>query len=139
MSELVSIDCVKLYSFKKHEGVLVVYESKRDVPFEIRRIFTISGANKGDVRGHHAHRKCHQGLVCLSGAISVVCDDGKDKRTFYLDSPSEFLHIPPSIWVSQEYAAENSVLMVVADQYFDENDYIRNYNDFLHYRRCVAT
>jgi dTDP-4-dehydrorhamnose 3,5-epimerase-like enzyme len=109
-------------------GNLCAYESGQHVPFDIRRIFTVS-AKAGDIRGEHAHKKCTQLLVCASGKIRVACDDGFVTEEYILDNMGIGLLIPPGIWTREEFMVDNPVLMVLCDQGYEE-DYIRNYSDF---------
>lgn len=123
---------VTVIYFPKHldpNGVLCVYESEQQVPFAIRRIFTVS-AMGGDIRGDHAHRLCSQLLVCLSGQIRVVCDDGLAVTHHSLDSMNYGLLVPPGIWAREEYMTDGAVLMVLCDRNYEEDDYIRDYNNF---------
>lgn len=118
--------------FKKHEdpnGMLCVYEGGQQVPFEIRRVFTVS-AGAGDTRGDHAHKQCTQLLVCVSGKIRVSCDDGAVATQHLLDSMSTGLLVPPGIWARQEYLTDGAVLMVLCDRGYEAEDYLRDYNDF---------
>lgn len=110
-------------------GVLCVYESGQQVPFDIRRVFTVS-AMEGDMRGDHAHKLCSQLLVCVSGRIRVICDDGFAITYHQLDSMNHGLLVPPGIWAKEEYLTDGAVLMVLCDRCYEEDDYIRNYNDF---------
>lgn len=110
-------------------GVLCVYESGQQVPFDIRRIFTVS-AMGGDIRGDHAHKQCSQLLVCVSGQIRVVCDDGLAFTYHLLDSMNIGLLVPPGIWAREEYMTDGAVLMVLCDRGYEADDYIRDYNDF---------
>ena len=110
-------------------GVLCVYESGPQIPFDIRRIFTIS-AMRGDIRGDHAHKQCSQLLVCISGQIRVDCDDGSVVTHHLLDSMNHGLLVPPGIWASEEYMTDGALMMVLCDRYYEEDDYIRDYNDF---------
>lgn len=122
----------KTIRFPRHadkNGVLHVYESGRHVPFDIRRIFTVS-AMAGDIRGNHAHKQCTQLLVCTSGTIRVVCDDGLALTTYTLDSPDVGLLVPPGVWAREDYLTDGAVLMVLCDRVYEEQDYIRDYDEF---------
>lgn len=121
-----------LINFPTHRdsnGTLGVYECGKQVPFDIRRVFTVS-AKKDDVRGDHAHKKCTQLLVCISGQIRVSCDDGSVLTQYLLDNMSVGLLVPPGIWASEEYLDNAAVLMVFCDRGYEADDYIRDYNDF---------
>ena len=110
-------------------GILCVFESGRHVPFDIRRVFTVS-ARAGDVRGDHAHKRCTQLLVCVSGKIRVTCDDGSVVTEHCLDSMGLGLLIPPGIWAKEDYMVDDAVLMVLCDRGYEAEDYIRDYQDF---------
>ena len=110
-------------------GVLCVFESGRHVPFDIRRVFTVS-ARAGDVRGDHAHKRCTQLLVCVSGKIRVTCDDGSVVTEHHLDNMGLGLLIPPGIWAKEDYMVDGAVLMVLCDRGYEAEDYIRDYHDF---------
>ena len=114
-------------------GILCVYESGQKVPFDIRRIFTVS-AMRGDMRGEHAHKQCSQLLVCVSGQIRVVCDDGFFLTHHLLDSMNHGLLVPPGIWAQEEYMTDGAVLMVLCDRPYEPQDYILDYSDFKAYR-----
>jgi dTDP-4-dehydrorhamnose 3,5-epimerase-like enzyme len=114
-------------------GELVVMEGLSHVPFRIARVFTVR-AHLDAVRGMHAHRSCTQFLVCASGAIEVICDDGDETRAVVLDRPGLGLLIPPSIWAEEIYRQMDSVLVVLCDRNYEADDYIRDYADFKAYR-----
>lgn len=121
-----------LIRFTTHEdsnGTLGVYECGKHVPFDIRRVFTVS-AREGDVRGDHAHKECTQLLVCVSRRIRVSCDDGLIVTQYLLDDISMGLLVPPGIWTKQEYLVGGAVLMVLCDHVYEAADYLRDYNDF---------
>jgi dTDP-4-dehydrorhamnose 3,5-epimerase-like enzyme len=118
--------------FQKHadaNGVLCVFESGQQVPFEIMRVFTVSAA-ADDTRGDHAHKKCTQLLVCVSGIIHVTCDDGTIITEHILDNMGVGLLVPPGVWAKETYVVNNAVLMVLCDRGFEAEDYIRDYDDF---------
>ena len=118
--------------FERYEapnGVLCVYECGNGVPFVVQRVFTIC-AKSGQDRGDHAHRRCTQLLVCVSGQILVHCDNGQSVQEYLLDNMTAGLLIPPGVWATQKYLDDNSVLMVLCDRLFEAEDYIREYADF---------
>ncbi|OGQ54838.1 MAG: hypothetical protein A3J24_01210 [Deltaproteobacteria bacterium RIFCSPLOWO2_02_FULL_53_8] len=118
--------------FKKYEdpnGMLCVYEGGQHVPFDIRRVFTVS-ARAGDARGDHAHKQCTQLLVCVSGKIRVSCDDGSVVTQHLLDNMGAGLLVPSGIWAKEEYMTDGAVLMVLCDRSYEADDYIRDYNEF---------
>ncbi len=133
---VVHIEMTNLKSHSNATGSLVVAEGIKDVPFSIARVFVVK-ALKGERRGNHAHKACQQFLFCSNGKIEVVCDDGFNKKIFLLDSPEKALLIPAGVWAYQNYLEENSILTVLCDQYFDEFDYLRNYDDFKKFRGVI--
>lgn len=134
----VTLGSVKIVSIRNApdvNGNLGFIEGGRDLPFQIARAFFVYGVHAGDIRGQHAHRLCHQFLICVHGKVEVTCDDGQEKRSFLLDSPLKGLHIPPSIWAEQRYFSSETMLMVLTDRLFEELDYLRNRDAFLNFRR----
>ena len=126
---MASAALINFLTYGNSDGTLSVYECGKQVPFDIRRVFTVS-ARKNDVRGNHAHKKCTQLLVCISGKILVSCDDGSVSTQYLLDNMSMGLLVPPGIWTSEEYVDNAAVLMVLCDRGYEADDYIRDYNDF---------
>ena len=119
-------------------GNLTAIQFDFNLPLDVKRIFFIN-AGKNIIRGNHAHKECSQFLVCNLGAIEVECFDGSETKIFLLDRPNLGLLIPPSIWAKQHYLLSHNILSVACDQFFDENDYIRNIDDYIIYRKnCIG-
>lgn len=112
-------------------GSLVALEGSRTVPFEIKRIYYIFGTQQGIARGFHAHRKLQQVAICVTGKCRMVLDDGKHREDAWLDSPTKGLVIGDSVWREMHDFSPDCVLLVLASEHYDENDYIRNYDEFL--------
>lgn len=112
-------------------GNLSVIEGERTVPFEIKRVFYLYDVPADSERGGHAHHEAEQFLVSVSGSFDVVLDNGVEKHRFHLDRPYKGLLIPPGYWRTMDNFSSGSVCMVVTNQYYDEADYIRDYDDFL--------
>jgi dTDP-4-dehydrorhamnose 3,5-epimerase-like enzyme len=112
-------------------GSLVALEKGRDFPFDIKRVYYIWGTTPDVVRGKHAHRNLEQVIVCTSGSCDFILDDGKKRETVSLTRPDQGLHIKNNIWREFTNFSSDCVVMVLASQYYDEHDYIRNYEDFL--------
>ena len=124
--------------FPRHEesnGVLYVYECGRHVPFEVRRVFSVT-TRGGDVRGDHAHKRCAQLLVCMHGRIRVRWDNGIETAEQILEEMGAGLLIPPGVWSRQEYLVDGAVLMVLCDRLYEADDYLREYAAF---KRFLAT
>ena len=112
-------------------GSLISLELDDDLPFRPRRFFTVFGVPSKDVRGAHAHHRCEQFLVCVSGSVVCVVDDGASRREILLDRPDLGLHMPAMLWGTQYRYSENAVLAVFASHPYDPDDYIRDYESFL--------
>lgn len=125
---------------KSDMGSLCFFEGKRDVPFEIKRVYYISGVKRGNVRGHHAHKTLQQLLFCPYGKIQIHLDDGNEATDALLDEPSKGLFVGPGIWHTMEWLTDDAVLCVCASDYYSEDDYLRDYDDFIRWmsKRCDA-
>jgi dTDP-4-dehydrorhamnose 3,5-epimerase-like enzyme len=119
-------------------GDLTVGEFERNVPFLPKRYFIVYDVPSTETRGEHAHRKCHQFLICVSGSVSMVVDDGIRREEVLLDRPNIGLFVPAGIWGVQYKYSPNGSLLVFASEYYDASDYIRNYDDFLKFRGVAA-
>ena len=125
---------VKLIHLKHVEdmrGDLCAAEWHKDLPFVPRRVFYVYRVPNSRVRGEHAHKECQQFLVCVSGSVSVVVDDGRRREEYLLDQPWIGLYLPPKIWGIQYKYSADAVLMVFASHEYDAADYIRQYDEFL--------
>ena len=111
-------------------GKLSFAEVGQYLPFSPERYFLVYGVPTQEVRGEHAHKECHQFLVCVHGSITSITDDGKHKDQVVLNSPSMGLHIPPGTWGIQFKYSTDAVLLVLASKKYDETDYIRRYSEF---------
>lgn len=112
-------------------GNLSVGELGRDVPFGVKRYFLVYDVPNAEVRGEHAHLRCHQFLVAVKGTLHVVADDGRRREEIVLDRPSLGLHLPPMTWGIQYRYSADAVLLVLASEHYDAADYIRDYDRFL--------
>jgi dTDP-4-dehydrorhamnose 3,5-epimerase-like enzyme len=111
-------------------GSLISIENQKNIPFDVKRVYYIFGTQPGVRRGCHAHKRLQQVLICLSGACNVLLDDGKDKKEVRLDCPSKGLFIGGCIWRELYNFTEDCVVLVLADEYYDESEYIRDYEEF---------
>lgn len=119
-------------------GSLTVGEFGRTIPFPVKRYFIVYDVPSRETRGEHAHRECHQYLICVRGSCSVVADDGYHRQEFLLDRPDIGLHLPPMIWGIQYKYSDDAVLLVYASHYYDNADYIRDYSEFCQLVRVKA-
>ena len=127
---------IKKYKFPPHgdeRGQLVAIEELKDIPFSPKRIYYIYGTQEGVRRGFHAHKKLEQILVCVSGSCKIYMDDGTDTDNVLLDNPYDGLYIGPNMWHEMFDFSSDAVLLVLASDYYNESDYIRNYNEFVQY------
>ena len=112
-------------------GSLVALEVNHNVPFDVKRVYYIYGTQLGVRRGLHAHRNLNQLIICLRGSCRISLDDGKKSECFLLDTPDKGLLIEGLIWREMFDFIPGSVLMVIADDYYNEEDYIRDYDVFM--------
>ena len=130
-------DCI-VVEFSKHhtpQGNLSVVENGVDIPFDIKRVYYLYDVPGGESRGAHAHKALYQLLVAVSGSFSITLDDGSEKRTFLLNRPYQGLLIVPGIWRTLDDFSSGSVCLCLASEMYDEKDYIRDYGQFLKYKR----
>tara|TARA_B100000212_G_scaffold320320_1_gene278068 strand:- start:249 stop:671 length:423 start_codon:yes stop_codon:yes gene_type:complete len=120
----------KLPLYSDNRGHLTVGEFEKKIPFPAKRYFIIFGVPKEKVRGDHAHKYCHEFLVCVKGSCLVSVDDGKKKEEYTLDSSIRGIHIPPMIWTKQYKYSADSILLVFASHYYDKGGYITDYSTF---------
>ncbi len=111
-------------------GTLSAGEFGTQVPFTARRYFMVFDVPGKDVRGEHAHRKCHQFLVCARGSVAVVVDNGRTSEEVMLDAPDLGLYVPPMVWAVQYRYSSDALLLVFASDPYDPDDYIRDYDEF---------
>lgn len=122
------------YVFQQHgdeRGQLVALEEHKDIPFEIKRVYYMYDTGEGVSRGHHAHKSLEQILICIHGSCKILLDNGEEKKIVSLEKPYEGLYIKNNIWREMYDFSPDAVLMVLASDYYKEEDYIRNYEEFL--------
>ncbi|WP_313451084.1 sugar 3,4-ketoisomerase [Pseudomonas rhodesiae] len=124
------VNTFKLKVLGDERGQLFVMEGEKNLPFDIKRVYYLIGTKLGVSRGFHAHKQLEQVAVCVSGSCRMLMDNGREQREFLLDSPDKAILIGKMIWHEMHDFSEDCVLLVLADDYYDESDYIRNYNDF---------
>ena len=112
-------------------GSLSFAEYENTLPFLPKRYFLVYDVPNKEIRGEHAHRECHQFLVCIKGNCSVVVDDGNNRAEVLLDGPQLGLHVPPMVWATEYKYSADAVLLVLASEVYRAEDYIRDYDLFL--------
>jgi UDP-2-acetamido-3-amino-2,3-dideoxy-glucuronate N-acetyltransferase len=126
------VHLVRFSEYTDLRGKLTVGEFPDDgVPFTPKRWFMVYDVPSREVRGEHAHRVCHQFLICVSGRVNVAVDDGQHRGEVLLDNPTLGIYIPPLVWASQFRYDADAVLLVLASHAYDPDDYIREYDSFL--------
>jgi dTDP-4-dehydrorhamnose 3,5-epimerase-like enzyme len=128
------IDKCSFLSFNENgdeRGKLVVVEGIRDVPFEIKRIFYIFDSDTDVIRGQHANRKTEFVLINVCGSSKVKVFDGKNQKTFILDRPHTGIYLPKMIWKDMYDFSNDSILLVLASEHYDQREYIRDFDEFL--------
>lgn len=122
------------YVFQQHgdkRGMLVALEEEKDIPFEIKRVYYMYDTKEGVRRGFHAHKSLKQILICIHGSCKVLMDNGKERKIVSLEKPYEGLYIENDIWREMYDFSSDAVLMVIASDFYNEKDYIRDYDVFL--------
>ena len=118
-------------------GSLAFFEAKKDIPFEIKRIYYVFNVPQNVQRGGHAHKQLKQILFCPYGSVEIILDDAIEKENIVLDDPSFGLIIEPGLWRDIIWHIDNSVLCVAASEYYDEKDYIRDYSEFVLFKQMT--
>ena len=128
-------NCILLQLRKNYTNNVTYLNHKTTAPFEVRRIYYLYGIPENQERGAHAHKELLQVLIAASGSFMVELDDGKNTKKVFLNQPSQGLLIKPGIWRNLTDFSFGSVAVVLASEYYTEDDYIRNYDEFLQYRK----
>lgn len=131
------INLIEFKTLGDDRGNLISLEENKNIPFDIKRVYYLFGTKDGVSRGFHAHKELKQIAVCLTGSCKFIMDDGKEKEEILLDSNSKGLLVDVMQWHEMYDFSENCVLMVLASDYYDESDYIRNYENFLGLLECT--
>ena len=112
-------------------GSLIPLEKGCNLPFDVRRVYYIFGTREGVSRGFHAHKKLKQMLIAVSGSVRIVCEYQGQKKEYLLNRPDQGLLIEGFVWREMHDFSPDCVLTVLADEYYNESDYIRDYETFL--------
>ena len=130
-------DC-KVIELDKHhsdrKGNLTVVENGKTLPFDVKRAYYLYDVPGGESRGSHAHRELEQLIVAASGSFTVTVDDGKDRLSFFLNRPYQGLYVKAGMWRDLFDFSSGAVALVLASDVYKEEDYIRDYGEFLHFR-----
>lgn len=124
------------YAFQQHgdeRGMLVALEEFKDIPFEIKRVYYMYDTKPDIHRGFHAHKKLEQILICIHGSCKILLDNGAEKKIVSLEKPYEGLYISNDMWREMYDFSSDAVLLVLASEIYCEEDYIRDYDEFLRF------
>lgn len=124
------------YAFQQHgddRGQLIALEEFKDIPFEIKRVYYMYETQKNVRRGFHAHKNLEQILICIHGTCKILLDNGEEKKIVSLEKPYEGLYVSNDIWREMYDFSEEAVLLVLASDFYTEDDYIRDYDDYLQF------
>lgn len=130
-------EIINLQRITDVRGNLTVAQGLTDVPFEIRRAYWVYDVPGGESRGGHAHKHCREFIIAVSGAFSVTLDDGKERQSILLNHPYQGLLVETNIWRTLDDFSSGAVCLVLASEDFDESDYIRDYDEYLAYTKCL--
>lgn len=130
-------DCTIVELDKHHheKGNITVVENGKTIPFDVKRTYYLYDVPGGESRGGHAHKELSQLIIAASGSFTVTLDDGKVKRSFLLNRPYQGLFVIPGIWSTLEDFSSGSVCLVLASHSYDTNDYIRDYDEYLKFKK----
>ncbi len=112
-------------------GSLIALEGNKNIPFDIKRVFYIYGVDSKVSRGAHAHRASNQMLISVCGSCEIIFDDGNERKSILLDSPDKGLYQKAMVWGEMRNFSKDCVLLVLSDDFYDPDDYIRDYDEFL--------
>lgn len=130
-------DCTIIELDQHHsdrKGNISVVQNGDTVPFDVKRVYYLYDVPGGESRGSHAHKELSQLIVAASGSFRVILDDGRAKRTFFLNRPYQGLYLKPGIWRDLNDFSSGAVCMVLASEKYDPDDYIRDYDEFIKFR-----
>lgn len=128
---LTNCQIINLPKISDPRGNLTFIEGKNHVPFDIQRVYYLYDVPGGAERGGHAHKNLHQLIIAMSGSFDVVLDDGCEKKRYHLNRSYQGLYVCPMIWRELDNFSSGSVCMVLASNKYDEDDYYRNYSEFI--------
>lgn len=124
---------IQLIDFQQHgdeRGSLVSLEYEKNIPFKIKRVYYIFNTKENVIRGYHAHKNLKQLAICIKGSCEFLLDDGKETCSIVLDNPNKGLLIESFMWREMSNFSQDCVLLVLADEVYNEMDYVRDYNEF---------
>lgn len=133
-STIYSCSVIELNRIHNRSGNITVVENLRHIPFEIRRVYYLYDVPGGVERGGHAHKELNQLIVAASGSFDVVLNDGRNKKVVELNRPYYGLYIVPGIWRELINFSSGAICLVIASEKYFNEDYLRDYSDFLEWK-----
>ena len=132
MKKSTVFDCklIELPKNYRDKGNITAVNSLIEIPFNVNRIYYLYDVPGGESRGGHAHKELQQVIIAASGSFDLIIDDGKNKKKFILNRPNIGVLMPKGLWRELDNFSSGSICLVLASDIYDENDYIRNYEDF---------
>lgn len=127
---------IEKIDFQQHgdeRGMLVALEENKEIPFKIKRVYYLYNTREGVRRGFHAHKSLQQILVCVHGSCRIMLDNGSEKGIVLLDNPYQGIFVSDNMWREMYDFSDDAVLLVLASELYNEDDYIRDYSEFLKY------
>lgn len=130
-------DCsvIDVSTVPNEAGNITVVQNRKNIPFDVKRVYYLYDIPGGESRGGHAHYELEQYIVAASGSFDVIIDDGKNSKIVTLNRPNFALHIVPGLWRKLDNFSSGSICMVLASHKYDEDDYIRDYTEFLNLKK----
>lgn len=127
---------IEKIDFQQHgddRGMLVALEETKEIAFKIKRVYYMYDTKEKVRRGFHAHKSLQQILICIHGSCQITLDNGTDKGTVLLDKPYEGIYVADNMWREMHNFSNDAVLLVLASDVYKEDDYIRDYDEFIKY------
>ncbi len=130
-------DCtiVQLPVVHNEAGNITALNNAQEIPFDVKRVYYLYDVPGGESRGGHGHKALHQLILAGSGSFDITVDDGRIRRTFQLNRPDYGLYLPPGLWRELDNFSSGSICLVVASAFYSTEDYIRNYQSFIEYKK----
>lgn len=128
---------VKLQRNTDEHGELTVFEGDRKIPFDIKRLFYIKNVKKGEIRGKHANKKSEFIMICLKGSVKIKVSNGYKEKIICLNESSDALYIPKRIWKDMYDFNNDCILLVLSNEYYDKDEYIRDYNEYTKWMEAI--
>jgi hypothetical protein len=136
-ASIYNCNVIELPKVHNRAGNITSLNNLEEIPFAIKRVYYSYDIPGGEGRGGHAHKNLEQVIIAATGSFDITLDDGKSKKTVMLNRPNFGLHILPGMWRDITNFSSGSICLVLASKLYDASDYIRSYNDFLDFRKCI--